>query len=199
MILHGLLHKKRSYLCNRPWRPIGCETMRIQHCLYSRLTDGCCQQYALAALYPQKHLEVLISLRDWVIPGSSCGWKDYVNWKKIQWPYRNWNSWPSELYLYTFFPSTIHVSQPSGRTVHKQLDSYCHQGVIIIGKHASANPVSHCWFLRHVSTTIFCQDSKVLGYTLTVAKLSHTIHSFCHHLKDGRSRTWRLFHQLRTK
>jgi hypothetical protein len=48
----------KKYLRNiKSWRP---EMSRIPHCLDSRLTDG---SYALAALYAQKDLLVLISVR----------------------------------------------------------------------------------------------------------------------------------------
>jgi hypothetical protein len=32
--------KRYSYPCNRPWRPVGCETSRFPHSLDNRLTDG---------------------------------------------------------------------------------------------------------------------------------------------------------------
>jgi hypothetical protein len=31
---------KENYPCNRPWRPIGCETLRLPHFLGNRFTDG---------------------------------------------------------------------------------------------------------------------------------------------------------------
>jgi hypothetical protein len=61
----------------------GCEMLRIQHCLYNRLTDG--GNISLAHLplsTPQKHFFlflVLIYVRGRVNPRALCLWKDEVN------------------------------------------------------------------------------------------------------------------------
>jgi hypothetical protein len=64
------VHRKESYPCNRPWRPIGlCETSRLPHFLEKRFLDGgkvVSLTRRPAALYPPGKFLVPISVRGWV-------------------------------------------------------------------------------------------------------------------------------------